>query len=172
MGRLQFATVDDACAGQWLRWLCHELPKDARLFPGSEQRLRDAFAKLPRLAGLSHLAFTLGSLRAGGAAAAYNEHRNIPSLRFQGRWVGDSSFEPYLQEATASLVEAELGPGEELIDAMLHLALVFDHPPSLPWIAFFAPRGQVAMLSCWRRKELSAAQAKLGRYGISLAAAS
>ena len=133
----------------------------------ARSQLREYFQRLLVLAGLEHLNFTLGSLRAGGATAAYNESRNIAALRFQGMWVGDASLEPYLQETTAQLVEADLGPAEELITCMLSFLPVFSEPPSLPWQHYFSRGRQISMLLRWRRQELAKASARLGRYGVA-----
>ena len=72
-----------------------------------------------------------------------------------------------LQEATAALIEAELGPGEDVIAAMLELAPAFAVPPS-PWPEYFTRRRQLQALLRCRKADLEKATLRLGRYGINL----
>jgi hypothetical protein len=146
MGRQQFCLIDDELTCRWLAWVTEDLPSGVKIFPGTGQKARSLLAHLLDLLQLGRVGFSLGSLRAGGATARYVADRNIPALRFQGRWRGDRSLEPYLQEAMCEMVAAELGPSEDLVDGLRRLTPTLATPPHQPWFEYFTRRRQLTAL--------------------------
>ena len=167
MGRNQFTIVDDELTTRWLSWLVEGLPGGVKLFPSTPDRARSLLKRVFDILGMSLTGFTFGSLRSGGATARYIRDRNIPALRSQGRWKGESSMEPYLQEAVCELVAADLGDAAPLVDGLRSLNALFSSAPSHPWQSFFSRNRQLAGLLRWRTRMAESASHWHDRFGVS-----
>ena len=91
------------------------LPRDAPLWPMSQQSLRKRFVCVLACLGIDKAfgrekALDLGSLRPGGAAFLLQCTEDSELVRRRGRWVSHKVMEIYLQEVSASTYIADLPP--------------------------------------------------------------
>jgi hypothetical protein len=148
LGRNQFALIKNAECIEWVRWLCHGLPEECNLWPGSQARFGHMFRQLLGLLELSHHNFTPGSLRPGGTTREFMRGTPVSELKFMGRWATESSLAIYVQESMAHKVWNSLSAADAQLleaweDASKH---IWEAPPHSPWTALFGRQRQAATM--------------------------
>ena len=107
--RTQHARVTDVQAVRFLDGLLGELPAAEPLYPLSSSAFRRRWDRLLRELGVPpQLRVTPGSLRGGGAVAAYRQGSAISDILWRMRLRSVTSLEFYLQEVAADSVMRDL----------------------------------------------------------------
>ena len=108
-GRVQHVKVSNPSAVNFLERVYSDLEDFLLLFPLSAAAFRARWQKLLLALGLpKHLQPTPGSLRGGGAIAAYRRGESIQSIMWRMRLVSISTLESYLQELAAETFMSQL----------------------------------------------------------------
>ena len=113
--RHQAAKLEPSDLVQVARLAFERLPRDAPLWPMSQQSLRKRFVCVLTCLGIDKAfgrekALDLGSLRPGGATFLLQCTEDSELVRRRGRWVSHKVMEIYLQEVSASTYIADLPP--------------------------------------------------------------
>ena len=110
VGRAQFVTTADEVAKSLISAFHATTADGARLtaFNSYAQYAR-LLAKVWSQAGVDHLRFTAHSARSGWATELRLRGTPFPEIKSQGRWSSDKSLITYLDVATATMMELQLG---------------------------------------------------------------
>eukprot|EP00438_Fugacium_kawagutii_P015463 Skav202293 [mRNA] locus=scaffold3364:80637:81413:- [translate_table: standard] len=84
------------------------LPSSGVIWHFSPGKFRDSFNFLLKHVDLSHMQFSLYSLRRGGAMYAYVSSRNIEDIAIRGRWKDIRTARIYLDDARAAMLKQHL----------------------------------------------------------------
>ena len=89
---------------RWLQWLVANVPSDYSSWPSSRHAFLCCWKPALDLLRLSHLNFSPGSLRPGGATTMFLDGTEVASLKFRDRWKSESAHSCYIQEAVSTLI--------------------------------------------------------------------
>ncbi|CAE7842292.1 unnamed protein product, partial [Symbiodinium sp. KB8] len=138
--RVQHVVLDlPADIANFIQRICGDLPRYASLFYGSPAVYRKRWDVLLERLGISQsFRLTPGSLRGGGAVAAYQAGTDIPTLQWRMRLQHQATLAFYLQEVAAgSILPALPKHSREAIATAKAFLPVFivplPNPSSTPW---------------------------------------
>ena len=77
----------------------------------SKRKMAQMFRDVAAILRLPSETFTLGSIRAGGAACIFQEGGDVDRIRFLGRWRSHNTLRHYIQVGMAAMMAAKLTPG-------------------------------------------------------------
>ena len=133
MGRWQSIVIRCKVVVRWLKWLAHGQPRAGLIMVGGRKRFLELLETTLQLLHLQKDFIRPSSFRAGGATALFVSDVEISKIKVLGRWKQLATLDYYLQEASAALVEADVGPNLTL---QLHQLLVccrfLRRPPAQP----------------------------------------
>ena len=133
-GRIQFRLVKDPGALAWLEWLVADLPPSAPVFNVSTHVMRQRMKVVGNLLGISHLKYTPGSWRPGGATELFLSGVPVDRIKFAGGWASLATLEHYIQEASSYRAFAHLpAPAARAIESVAAAFPSLPSPPLAPW---------------------------------------
>lgn len=111
MGRIQFASVRSQRTSSWLAFLYKHADREQPAWPFGAGRMLNMFRRALAAAHVDPCAFSLGSLRAGGASCFFQSGIEPGRLKFWGRWASEASCAHYVQERSAYFILGSLPEG-------------------------------------------------------------
>ena len=132
-GFLQMSQAHCPKLAACLAWYFAGVKSETLLWPGSPTALVERMRASLSLLGIARELYSLGSFRAGGAAHRYLSEKNLPLLRFQGRWKVETTMFHYIQQSLATLGAAKLSlESRAAVDAAARFFERIPGPPSTP----------------------------------------
>eukprot|EP00971_Amphidinium_carterae_P083776 1658144-Amphidinium_carterae.1 len=114
-GVRETAIISNPLAVAMLQWVSRGQSPGVRLYPFSQQHLRDEFHALCMSANLAAWRFQPYSLRRGGATYLFQQCGRLDVVVLRGRWSQSRVARIYINEALAVLSDFNLSPSSRKV---------------------------------------------------------